>query len=451
MKRNSVSGLSIGAALLLFVSVFPACGQNSTAAWKGGCAAVTITPEDPVWMAGYAFRDHPMEGVRQDIRAKALALEDASGHKGVVVTIDMLSIPKDFSDALREEVSRRYGLDRSQVILNVSHTHSGPVIGRALRYIYPMGPEDWEAVDAYTRRLYGKLLDLIGASLKDCEPVRISSGGGLARFATNRRNNVENALTPLMERKGPHDYSVPVLKVERPDGTLKAVLFGYACHNTVLSDYFIGGDYAGVAQEQLQQLYPGALALFFQGAGGDQNPMPRRDVSYAVQFGKELCAAVEQVLSTQMVPLEATLDTRYSEVMLPLEDPPGFEELSEQGKGKDYQARWARGMLQEGQQGPFISAYPYPIQFWQAGSQKVFALGGELVCDYAAKLKSCYGSDIFVMGYCNDVMGYIPSPEIWDEGRYEGAVAHKVYALPARWTRDVQERILDAVATLVNQ
>ena len=96
-----------------------------------------------------------------------------------------------------------------------------------------------------------------------------------------------------------------------------------------------------------------------------------------------------------------------------------------------------------------VRSYPYPIQYWRIGAQRLFTLGGELVSDYALRLKASYGADIFVMGYANDVMSYIPSTLIWDEGGYEGALAHRVYALPARWTRDVQTRILDAVQDLI--
>ena len=414
--------------------------------WKAGCARVCITPQEPVWMAGYAFRDHPSEGVRQDIWAKALALEDSLGRVGVIVTMDLLSIPGDFSDDLRNDLSQKLGLSREQIILNVSHTHSGPVIGRALRYIYPMEEKDWERVDGYTRFLKDRLLKLVGDALQDLEPVRLATGNGIARFATNRRNNNAATLTPMMERKGPHDYSVPVLQIKDTSGRMKTVLFAYACHNTVLSDYLIGGDYAGYAQEQLEKDHPGVTALFCQGAGADQNPLPRRKPSYAVQFGKELAAAVEQALEDGMMEQRPLLEMRYQEVELPLTSPLSLEELSKIGEGQDWQARWARGMVEEyGQNGRFIQSYPYPVECWRLGDQRLFALGGELVSGYALQIKSEYGNDAFVLGYSNDVMSYIPTHVIWDEGGYEGATAHRVYALPSGWTRDVQDRILNTI------
>lgn len=417
--------------------------------WKAGLARVRITPDSPVWLAGYSSREHPSEGTLQDIWAKALALEDSNGHRGVIVTMDLLSLPKDFSDTLRDRLCREYYLCRHQIILNVSHTHSGPVIGRSLKHVYPMGEEDWSAVDAYTRILMDRLVSLVGESLGDLRPARLSSGMGVARFAINRRNNNEGDAKTACEFKGPSDHSVPVLKVEDKEGRTLAVLFGYACHNTVLSDYCFNGDYAGFAQVELEKEFPGMMAMFFQGAGGDQNPLPRRKVSFAIQYGLVLSAAVKQVLSEEMVCLKPILDMRYEEIMLQMEAPLPVEELNQISIGAGYQARWASDMLAACHEGKSLSLqYPYPIQYWEIGSQRIFALGGEVVCGYSIELKSLFGQDVFVMGYCNDVMAYIPTETVWEEGGYEGLMSHRVYGLPSRWTRDVHDRIIQSAVSL---
>ena len=38
--------------------------------WKVGVAKVNITPENPMWMAGYASRDRPAQGKLTDLWAK---------------------------------------------------------------------------------------------------------------------------------------------------------------------------------------------------------------------------------------------------------------------------------------------------------------------------------------------------------------------------------------------
>ena len=70
---------------------------------------------------------------------------------------------------------------------------------------------------------------------------------------------------------------------------------------------------------------------------------------------------------------------------------------------------------------------------------------------YSVALKTRYGDDTFVMGYCNDVMSYIPTKEAWDEGGYEVQMAHVVYGLPAPWTRDITDRIVAAACGLADK
>lgn len=432
---------------LIGFAALPVRGEDL---WKAGCARIVITPEEPMWMAGFAARKSPSEGALTDIWAKALTLEDAAGNRAVLVTADLLGFPKDLSDEIRDYVRLKYGLDRARIILSASHTHSGPVLGDALYFIYPMQAADRAIVYKYTEALKQKLMGLIDASMQKLEPVRIRTGMGQVGFAVNRRNNPVKALTPTTELKGPYDHAVPVLKVERTDGSAKAILFGYSCHPTVLATQLFSGDYAGFAQIELEKMYPGAQAMFFQGAGADQNALPRHKVSLAVQYGKQLAASVEQVLSEEMPSRESRLRTRYREIDLPLDAPLSKQELEKLAGGNDYRARWAKGVLGIGEKKvPARKSYPYPIAVWSLGSQKLVALGGEVVSGYSVRLKSLYGNDLFVMGYANDVMSYIPTTVIWDEGRYEGMDAPCVYALPARWTRDVEERIVDGVAGLM--
>src|SRR5207248_3060216 len=109
--------------------------------------------------------------------------------------------------------------------------------------------------------------------------VRLAWGTGTCDFAVSRRNNKEVDVPRLRQQlalKGPDDHDVPVLRASRADGSLAAVVLGYACHCTVLDFYKFCGDYAGFAQIELETRYPGAQAMFVAGCGADQNPLPRR-------------------------------------------------------------------------------------------------------------------------------------------------------------------------------
>jgi neutral ceramidase len=108
--------------------------------------------------------------------------------------------------------------------------------------------------------------------------------------------------------------------------------------------------------------------------------------------------------------------------------------------------------LAEMKQGkPFLTSYSYPLQVWKLGDQPLFSFGGELVIEYAIECKRRFGPDIFVMGYSNDVMGYIPSATILKEGGYEGASSQMVYGLPSPWDASVPELIYAEVNRLAEQ
>ncbi|MEQ9439242.1 MAG: neutral/alkaline non-lysosomal ceramidase N-terminal domain-containing protein [Cyclobacteriaceae bacterium] len=421
--------------------------------WKAGTARVVITPNQSMWMAGYAARDHPSEGTLHDIYAKALALEDASGNRAVLVTADLASIPKHLSDHVRDRLEASYGLSRAQVLLNSSHTHTGPVLQNALSDIYPLDEPQLSLVEQYTTDLADQMVALVGEALEKLEPVRIYAQNGVARFQVNRRNNDEALLATQTELNGPNDYAVPVIKVVNEAGVVKAIAFGYACHPTVLSFYQWSGDYPGFTQIALEEQYPEATALFFQGAGADQNPLPRRTVALARQYGQTLAAAVERVMDEEMRELEPKLSTAYTEIDLSLNGPPSQEVLSKMvEEAPFYHKKWAERMLNNLRGGePLPTSYPYPLQVWQLGDQAVFSLGGELVVEYAIQLKRIFGPNIFVLGYSNDVMAYIPSARILQEGGYEGASSQMVYGLPGTWGADTETRIIHGMVQLAGE
>src|SRR5690349_10529955 len=121
--------LAVCWCVYLFCSSSPAQAvERPAASWKAGVAKVRITPERFMWMSGYGARNKAAEGKLQDLWAKALVLEDPDGHRGILVTMDLVGIPRDLSVAVRDELKKQYGLGREAIILSVSHTHTGPVL-----------------------------------------------------------------------------------------------------------------------------------------------------------------------------------------------------------------------------------------------------------------------------------------------------------------------------------
>lgn len=398
-------------------------------------------------MAGYAARDHAGEGTLNELMVKALVLEDQAGQRVVLVSTDLVGIPQKVSDHIKASLQEKFNLTKAQVLLNASHTHSGPVLEDALTDIYPLDDAQLAKIEKYTRWLEGRIVDLVGQAIRDLKPASLASGNGVTRFQVNRRNNDAGQITKLTELKGPSEYAVPVIKVLDAKGRIKAIAFAYACHPTTLDGYQWSGDYVSFAQEELEKAYPSATALFFQGAGADQNPLPRRSVPLARQYGRELSAAVQRVMDEEMRPLDAKLTTAYEEIDLALAAGPTDEKLKEMANSPVvYYQRWAKRMLAQKEKGePFAKSARFPIQVWKLGNQPIVALGGELLVEYAIKIKQLYGEGTFVFGYSNFVMGYIPSATVLKEGGYEGETSHMVYGQPAPWDSSIETTLLSNV------
>ena len=192
--------------------------------------------------------------------------------------------------------------------------------------------------------------------------------------------------------------------------------------------------------------------MFVNGCSGDQNPYPRGKVEQAETHGRALASAVDAALATHMHALTGTLNATLEEIPLaygPLPNEPQLQERTKSASKLDagYAGRLL-GVLKE--RGSLPTNYPYPVQVLRLGDQlTLVALGGEVVVDYALRLKrEIKDAHVWVAGYSNDVMTYIPSLRVLKEGGYEAGDAMKWGTHPAPWSVNVEEQIVDTVLRL---
>ena len=417
-----------------------------SAGWQAGVAAVDITPDRSLWMAGFALRKQASQGVALPLHAKALALQAAGGPVAVLVTVDLLGVTRTITDRVSREVRRRHGIGRANLLFNASHTHCGPVVDEQLAVAYDLSSGQWDAIRTYTARLEDRLIDLVGVAVSRLRPARLGYARGEAGFAANRRVK----FTP----DGPVDHSVPVLRVDGAEGPPLAVVFGYACHNTTLQDGFVQyhGDYAGVAQAALETRHPGTTALFMIGCGADANPKPRGTLDLVEAHGNALADAVDRALPTA-TPLRPALHAAYGTVDLPFAGNAARERWRAQlDIDEIYLRRHAALMAATiARDGHLPAVQRDPIQVWRFGADlALVGLGGEVVVDYAIRLAREYPDrPLWVSGYCNDVFGYVPSLRVLHEGGYEGGDAMIYYGRPAPFTDAVEDLIIGEVHRLM--
>lgn len=440
------------ASLLLSSARWQAVAQandEKAGAWQAGAAAVVITPPQPMWMSGYASRDRPAQGKIHDLFVKAMAVRDPAGRTAVLLTCDLVGIDRATSQQICSRIQQRHQLSREQVSIATSHTHSGPVVGTNLLSMYSLEPAQQQLVQQYTVLLSDWCVKAADQAIAALQPAQLHVSEGEATFAVNRRNNREPDV-PMLRAEGklmgPVDHRVPVLSATAADGRLVFVLFGYACHATVLSGMDWCGDWPGFAQLEIEKAHPGTIALFWAGCGADQNPLPRRTVELAMEYGRQAAKAVDQALAGQRTLVQGQLSAAYREIDLALDVLPTQEQVASDLKSDNvYIARRARGLMRQFEErGSLAQTYPYPIQVWSFGdAASLTFLGGEVVVDYSLRIQQELSRDrSWVAGYSNDVMAYIPSRRVLQEGGYEGESAMIYYGLPTKWSTDVEEHII---------
>jgi len=423
-------------------------------AWKAGAASAVITPETLMWMAGYASRKKPVEGADMDLFAKALVIEDAAGGKLAIITADLVSVPRAVRLATAEAVEKAHGIPPERLLINVSHTHCGPEL-RPWRAYHTDDPARRKIeAEEYGAWLAETFTRLVGEALEKRVEASADYVHSRCGFAMNRRRpDGEGGYSNAPNPDGPVDHRVPVLQVrDTADKRQIAIVFGYACHCTTLNHQRFNGDYAGHAQAMIETAHPGAVALFMNGCSGDQNPYPRRKFELAEAHGRTLSLAVETALETPPRALHGSIQAALREIPLKFERTPTRPELEERAKGTDkLDAQLARHLLGQLDAGEtLMTEYPYPVQVIRLGSElTLVALGGEVVVDYSLRLqKEIADPVVWVAGYSNDVMTYIPSRRVWNEGGYEGGDAMKHNHFPARWHPEVEDVIVRTVHEL---
>jgi hypothetical protein len=370
-------------------------------------ASVVITPHEPLRMAGYAGRKEPAEGTEQDLFAKALALEDREGNRAVILTLDLIGVAEKLRTEVARQVEEQYQIPPDALLMNASHTHCGPAYSRE------------EAKD-YLQSLTESLVSLSGQSLDDLKPATLAYAEARCGFAMNRRTPTESGYRNHPNPNGPVDHTVPVLRVEDAEENLRAVIFGYTCHNTTMGFRKWLGDYAGYAQQYFEEDHPDVTAMFMMGCSADQNPYPRSELKYAQQHGRSLATAVEAALETGQ-------RTRFHQ--RPLDGP----------------LRCVLDTVELKSRAPDKPNGVYPVQVLRFGNDlSLVALGNEVVVDYQLRLKRELthpdGPAVWVAAYCNAYNNYIASKRVLEEGGYE--------AKCTPWKPSLEERIITKVHEL---
>lgn len=402
--------------------------------WKAGMASTAVTPEEPVMLAGYSSRAEPFTGVLDDLHMKALALEDAKGLRALIITADLIGFIAEVGDPIRARIAQATGIPPERILLNASHTHTGPALYLTRRNDSTVPEDIANRTINYTRKLQDITVKLATEALAKLKPASLALGAGVVNFPMNRREFTDKGVILGVNPRGLVDRGVSVLRIENAEGALVGVLFRACCHNTTFGsrDNQVSGDFAGAAQTYVEHELPGVQAMFMQGLAGDTNPYPnstndpakRPSADIAKGHGAELGKEVVRVLnSSKLKPISGPLAIAYGAAELPLQKRPSEDELKELATSAGSWKKWVAGrMLAEAAaKQPVQTHYSAPVSVWQFGTDlTMIGLSGEVVVDYARLIEDAIGPlNLWLAGYCHDTFGYVPSARVLREGGYE--------------------------------
>lgn len=412
-----------------------------------GVAQIDITPDYPVRLSGFGFRRTESEGVTQKIWAKALAFADDQHGPAVLITADNLCVPDQITQELAQRLAPKIHLKRERLSVTASHTHTAPMLKNVAPTLFsgPIPPEHQQNIDRYTAQFIDQLEQVALEAVKAIQPARVSWGLGQATFAVNRRT-----------KGGPVDHDLPILVVRNPQGDLRAIYFSYACHCVTLSNNKISGDWAGFAQDEVQKLFPGAIALASVGCGADSNPssgVTGDKTDICADQGRQIATEIKRLLNTDLKPITQRPVVHYARLDLAFDTPRSRAEWEQRAQNTDaavaYHARVNLARLDRGESLP--AHLNYPIQSWIFGDQlAIVLLPGETVVDYSLRLKREFDRfRLWVNGYSNDGRCYIPSERILKEGGYEGGGAMIYYDMPNRFAPGLEQKIINTVSNQI--
>ena len=421
-----------------------------------GVARIDITPELPIRLTGYTNRPTEADRAESRLHARALAIGGDAEGPAIVIVAEVLAVSERLTEAVVAGIRARHPVPRERIAVGVTHQHTGPVIAGTAPFMFSRDlPADEQArIDRYAATLERKLVEVALEALANRNPADLSWAQGRASFAVNRRRIVDGKAVGYTDQPGgPVDHALPVMRAADAGGSVRAVLLNYACHCTTLKggDNYVHPDWAGDAARRLETKHPGAVALVAIGCGADSDPQPR-GLAAVAKHGQTIAEEVTRLFAGKMRPIGGVTRAHFRRLEIPFDREVTRAELESRLSlpvMTSYPARKFLAELDAGRALPKV--VPYPVQTWRFdGDLSMVFLGGEVVADYALRLRRELGADrVWINAYANSVPCYIPSTRVLAEGGYEADRAMDFYGLPTRLIGDVEERIISTVHELL--
>lgn len=249
------------ACLILLAATNAAEQERSLSRLRAGAHKVDFTPRE-------SDPRIPTDSIRDRLFARAIVVDDGTAC-AVLVGIDLGAAGNPIVDDAIPRASKTTGCPAQNIIISATHTHSSNTegLGRG-------APTAKAVADA--------IVEAATIARSKLAPARVGFGRTLVDLNVNRdlfTRNLEWRQEPNPE--GPSDKTLAVAEFLGDDNIPIGVYMNYAMHpiNFYLSGV-ISADFPGEASRYVEELFGDrTVAVFTQGASGDQNPRDFRSPS----------------------------------------------------------------------------------------------------------------------------------------------------------------------------
>ncbi len=402
---------------------------------KAGWAEVEITPPVGLPMGGRG-PDGPLgDTIIDSLYAQALIIEDAGGERTLWIAFDLISITHEDSVPLRFELSAATGIPMDAIILNCSHTHSGPGTcrGSHILELYLANPK----LGAYMAQLTGKVRLLALQAASRMLPVEVAIYQGVSDVAINRRRPVGDNVKMAPNPDGHYNRDLWVLDLRGRSSGDRCVLFSYACHPVLVYRYArtsISPDYPGKCRKHLRaQLGESVHCQFMQSVAGNVRPRQVADLETGTfrnatpedveTVGKQLANDIVTVLAGHGTTLELDLGFAEGWAALPRDQAAAAQTAHHYAQDENEKKhRFGKYWLDRIEHGPPLATHtPWSIGLIRLTRKHVIVhLGGDSLAEWLPLIRRWLPAyELFIWAYTQDFQGYLPTEELLDEGGYE--------------------------------
>ncbi len=424
---------------------------------KTGFSRVKITPPVGTRMTGFGNRDrdHGCEAIHDDIYARALYLAHG-GEEALIMGFDLLFFSRDEADRYKGAIGRKIDIAPRQILLNTSHTHTGPKVGTWLYdppsdLFYLQALEDW-------------IVEAARQARDTAVEATVWAGSACSSLPMNRRVKLENGKVDRAIRPNPDGVvcdELPVCLFRDLKGEPICLLFSISCHPSTISGFEISADYPGVAMDLLDDHLGRNASLFLQGAGGDAKPRVINAGEHwrsgtwddVAEAGTIVADEVIRILDGGLKQIEPSLRSHTFEMDWPMEpgtDRAGYDSLLKDPDSDLTIRLWAEEKLDCLNRGYSLpTVVPITAHGIKIGERlRIVGLEGEAVAELGLLMLDFYkGGITFPLGYTDGAQLYLPTSQMLDEGGYE-VVSYYEYRQPARLAKGMEGILTDTLKWL---